>query len=177
MTERSAELAIADRWLESLGASSVIEIGAVTPYYWPGRVDEIIDPFDAHPRISLRRSLFDCDLSGRDVLAISTLEHIGHNDYGPATPGESPLLALDKIRTEAHNFLVTVPYGLNPEVDEKFFRRDLPRDVERTFLVRGQEDNDWLETTEPESAALSYGRGLGLSREFANAIAVFVRRR
>lgn len=82
MTERAVELALADRWLETVDATRVIEIGAVTPYYWPRRVPHVVDPYDPHPYVTTRASLFDVDLSAGPVLSISTFEHIGIGDYG-----------------------------------------------------------------------------------------------
>ena len=39
-TERTVELAIADWWLKQ--HPDAVEVGAVTPYYWPGRVANVI---------------------------------------------------------------------------------------------------------------------------------------
>src|SRR4051812_26796604 len=84
MTERSVELAVANAWLDEQ-PGDIIEIGAVTPYYWPGRIGRIVDPVDTHPRVTDRVSLFDMDFSGQTVLSLSTLEHVGEGDYGLAT--------------------------------------------------------------------------------------------
>ncbi len=72
MTERAVELPLADRWLESVDAARVMEIGAVTPYYWPRRVPHVVDPYDPHPLVTTKASLFDVDLSAGPVLSIST---------------------------------------------------------------------------------------------------------
>lgn len=74
-TERTVELPIADRWLHAVDLANVVEIGAVTPYYWPGRIARVIDPADN--RATEKASLFDVDFAGRDVLSISTIEHVG----------------------------------------------------------------------------------------------------
>ena len=63
VTERSVELALADFWLDHIDPSDVIEIGAVTPYYWPGRVSSIVDPCDSHPAVTLRQSVLYCTCS------------------------------------------------------------------------------------------------------------------
>ena len=39
MTERSVELHVADEWINN--HNDIIEVGAVTPYYWPGRIKDI----------------------------------------------------------------------------------------------------------------------------------------
>ena len=48
MTERTLELALADIFLRGMRGRRIVEIGAVTPYYWPDRVSEIVDPADDH---------------------------------------------------------------------------------------------------------------------------------
>lgn len=108
-TERTVELPIADRWLASVDPANVVEIGAVTPYYWPSRIARVVDPVDA--RAAERASLFDVDLTGRDVLSISTIEHIGEGRYGIAE-NRTPLEALQKIAGEARSLLITFPCGM-----------------------------------------------------------------
>src|SRR5438105_5816243 len=70
-TERSVELAVADRWLDLIPFEDVTEIGAVTPYYWPRRVGDIADPTDTHPLVNRREGIETIDLTGRSVLSIS----------------------------------------------------------------------------------------------------------
>ena len=117
-TERTVELALADAWLEGRDCRRVVEIGAVTPYYWPNRVMKVIDPFDPHPLVSQRCSLFDIDLRGRDVLSISTFEHIGTTDYGSGEKPNKVIAALDKLLSEGESFLVTAPLGYNRLLDQ-----------------------------------------------------------
>ena len=54
MTERSVELALADEWLTT--KDNVIEIGAVTPYYWPKRISNVVDPTDSHELVNIKAS-------------------------------------------------------------------------------------------------------------------------
>jgi hypothetical protein len=158
MTERALELAIADRWLEQVESERVIETGAVTPYYWPRRVSTVVDPYDPHPLVTDRLTLFDMDLSNRDVLAISTLEHIDVGDYGPVGTGETAVNAFQKICRESKRFLVTVPFGYNAAVDATLFAPfPFPPDVSATYMVRSEHGNDWHEAP-VESAAIPYGR-------------------
>lgn len=108
-TERTVELPIADSWLSAVDPANVVELGAVTPYYWPGRVSRVVDPAD--PKATERVSLFDVDLAGRDVLSISTIEHVGEGRYG-MTEEREPTAALIKIVEEAERLLVTFPCGM-----------------------------------------------------------------
>lgn len=137
VSERSVELSLANVWLGALGSSGVVEIGAVTPYYWPGRVRSVIDPYDPHPLVTTRDSLFNVDLSGRSVLSISTFEHIGMGDYGIDESPEQVREALDKLLAESPRFLVTVPVGYNKILDQWPATADsIPSDVSLRYAVR-----------------------------------------
>ena len=124
MTERAVELPLADRWLESVDAARVMEIGAVTPYYWPRRVPHVVDPYDPHPLVTTRASLFDVDLSAGPVLSISTLEHIGIGDYGLPADHSLAEKAFRKVFKESQSFLITVPVGYNETLDRFLFEND-----------------------------------------------------
>jgi hypothetical protein len=80
-TERTVEMALADLWL-TRHHDNVIELGAVTPYYFPGRIPVVVDPTDRHPLVTISESLFTVDFKAKNVLCISTIEHIGTSDYG-----------------------------------------------------------------------------------------------
>jgi hypothetical protein len=157
-TERIVELALADYWLDRVDTSQVLEVGAVTPYYWPHRVPTVVDPADGHRLVTRRCSLFDVDFGGRSVLSISTLEHVGQGQYGQLfTPGLA-VQGLAKIMAEAANLLITIPVGFNPELDAVLFAEDyLPPGLERRFMVRKSDEPKWLEEKNADKARLPYG--------------------
>jgi hypothetical protein len=169
-TERTVELALADSWLDRIDPEAVYEIGAVTPYYWPRRVPNVVDPADPHKLVTVRRSLFDLDLQGRDVLSISTLEHIGTGQYGLARAPGQAVAALRKILQEARNLLVTVPVGFNAVLDEALFTA-APQlaDVALHFLVRQPDGLHWRQERDPLRARLPYGE------PWANSVAILER--
>jgi len=168
-TERTVELALADFWLDSVQIERVIEIGAVSCYYWPGRVRNIVDPADGHKLVSDRRCILDVDLSKCVTLCISTLEHIGSGEYG--LPKNPALLrnAIAKLCSESPCFLATVPTGYNSEMDKVLFEERLPDGVSLRFVVRSKENNEWREELDPRQARLPYGRGK------ANSVAILDR--
>jgi len=181
VSERTVELALADAWLSAV-QGDVTEIGAVTPYYWPGRVTGIIDPYDPHPLVTQRGSMFDVDFSGRAVLAISTFEHIGTDDYNENREHKTSADALSKLFHESPSFLVTVPLGYSPSVDSFLAdSRKLPSDVSVGFLRRTT-GSDWTEISSFPTGGIQYGDDK-LMAEFpetsigrwANAIAVLER--
>lgn len=114
-TERIVELSIADNWLNKV-EGDVHEIGCVTPYYWPKRVGHIVDPFDPHPLNLNKKDMFDVNLNNKDVLSISTIEHIGLNQYDQNS-SFTACDAFQKISTESSSCLVTFPLGYNKLLD------------------------------------------------------------
>jgi hypothetical protein len=141
-TERSVELAVADYWLSLVPANEVTEIGAVTPYYWPRRVSDIVDPTDAHPLVARREGIETIDLTGRSVLSISTFEHIGRGDYGLTADLPAAGRALDKLFQQSQRFLVTFAAGYNSWLDEHILTRS---EVEVRLLVRDVSGIGWAE--------------------------------
>ncbi|MBW2410704.1 MAG: hypothetical protein JRF72_12965 [Deltaproteobacteria bacterium] len=156
MTERSVELALADEWLTI--KDNVVEIGAVTPYYWPNRIKDIIDPTDSHELVNIKASLFDVSLKERDVLCLSVLEHIGTGDYGQNfSPGLS-IGALEIILMQSKSALITVPAGYNKQFEDYIFKR-IYKDSKVYYLVRdkGEKDNNWKQVNMLKESELEYG--------------------
>lgn len=114
MSERSIEVAMAQEWLKH--NDEVIEVGAVTPYYYPGEVKDVVDPADEHYFVNIHESIFDVDLSSRNVLCLSTVEHIGTGQYGVGETRNAEM-AIEKILAECNHCLITTPIGENPLVD------------------------------------------------------------
>ena len=169
MTERSVEMALADRWLSHV-SGPVIEIGAVTPYYWPSRVTRVVDPADEHKLVTDRKSLFDIDTTGLNVLCLSTLEHVGSGEYGQPLDPTGPVKALTHLTAKCRDYLITAPFGYHPAVDASIFSNTPP--VPTRFLVRSDEGNDWRECSAQDARVPPRRRsGVGHSA-WANALAV-----
>lgn len=163
-TERTIELALADFWLENV--SNAWEVGAVTPYYWTGRLKEVIDPSDNHPNVTKRCSLFDIDFSGQNVLSISTLEHIGENSYGLHEEA-SPEKAIQKLVSESNLMLATCPIGWNKALDNLVFGKGIENLCKVRFLVRNS-DETWSPASK-NNADRPYG---GKRVDWANSLVI-----
>ena len=157
MTERSVELPVADEWLSK--HKDVYEVGAVTPYFWPGRIKNIVDPYDKHAAVNIKSSLFDICFKNLNVLSISTIEHVGNGEYGLPKEPKLAQKALEKILSEARNVLITIPVGYNTELDNYIFNRKKDN-VHISYLARGKgiKDNDWKQISFPREFQLIYGR-------------------
>lgn len=163
-TERTVELALAKYWLEKV--TNPWEVGAVTPYYWPGKIREIVDPADKHQLITQRKSLFDVDFTGRNILSISTIEHIGEQSYG-LNEVANPIQALEKLVGESNLMLLTFPIGWNQILDEFVLSGKADALCKVRFLVRNL-DETWSSTSR-EGAHHPYG---GNGVHWANSVAV-----
>jgi len=158
-TERSVELALAFRWLKLI-SGPVIEVGAVTPYYADERaelakIDRVIDPTDSHPAVTDRRSLFEYDFCRKNVLSISTLEHVGTGNY--SLPEEDCIAACEKLVGDSDSCFVTVPLGYNPKLDSHLYSADWPMTT-LTVVYRSSTLNDWRTTRERDLIGkISYG--------------------
>lgn len=161
-TERTVELAIADRWLDMVRPADVTEVGAVTPYYWPRRVEDVVDPTDPHPQVNRRKSIFDISLVGRAVISISTFEHIGIGDYGLPKSDNLATSALQKLFAESSTFLVTFANRYNAALDEYVMTRaDFPSDVELRLLARNPSGIGWVERPAEMKYVQPYSSGRG----------------
>ncbi len=139
MTERCIELSLAKEYL-NLCDDIVIEVGAVTPYYFhEDRISKIIDPTDDHYRVTDKKSLFDCDIKGANILCISTVEHIGTTDFG-MNEKYTVVDAIDFIVSQAKSYFITAPLGYNKILDEWVRGSFQHEDVD--VLIRGC-NNHW----------------------------------
>ena len=138
MSERCIEIAIMQEWLKA--KKNVVEIGAVSPYYFPGYIEEIVDPADRHVLVTERKSVFDVDLRGKNVLCISTVEHIGTGQYGVSEKRDA-VMAIRKILDESAHCLITTPIGENPLIDE--YLRDNYLDENTFVYYRNFVGNKW----------------------------------
>ena len=163
-TERTVELALADYWLDRV--LDPWEVGAVTPYYWPGRVREIVDPADRHERVTRRESLFNIDFTGKNVLSISTIEHIGESSYDLAEVAD-PVQALEKLASESKLMLVIIPIGWNAILDAYVLGGKMENSCKVRFVVRNRN-----ETWSPRPRGRAY-RAYGVNGlSWANSLAI-----
>jgi hypothetical protein len=161
MSERSLELPMADRYLATKPRESVVEVGAVTPYYWPHRVLNVCDPGDGHPLANIKASYLEVDFTGKDILSISTFEHIGSGEYGLPPDPQLNQRAFEKLFREAASFLVTVPGGYNPHMDSYLLSLPVAElGISTRALVRvGGRTNDWEERASLGPGDLHYEYG------------------
>lgn len=153
MTERGIELCFAQDFIKSyVEEGHFIEVGAVTPYYFPNVVPEVLDFWDKHEQVNHHCDIFDFDFTGYDVLSMSTIEHVGLDEDkyegAPKQKGTS-VQALNKLLSESRHCLITWPIGYNELLDDYAKNNDIEG---LKFFIRGKYDNAWHEEQDKQKA-------------------------
>lgn len=166
MSERGLECRLlldkVNQWKRE-GGENIIEVGAVSPYCFPGLIDEILDVYDEHESVTKRIDLFDFDFTGYDVVSISTIEHVGTGDYNNEIR-EDAITALNKILRESRRCLITFPIGYNKGLDKYVFE-NLKGKI--TCYKRGKFDNNFVICMLSEGIKTKYSK-----LRYADAICV-----
>lgn len=116
-SERNVELPLAFWFLEKFknDAANVIEIGEVTSFY--RKPEHTIYDIAGEQPATILRDAAEIDYAGKNVLSISTIEHIGTTDYGQTPDLHRLPLVLNKMMA-SKNYLITFAFGYNPQLDE-----------------------------------------------------------
>ena len=118
-SERAIEIPLAWRWI--LGKDNLLEVGAVLPYYGSSN-HQVVDWADPYPG-SLRVDAETLDYRGRNVLSISTLEHVGLGDYGLAAESGKAVRLFERIMSESRSCFLSIPMGANQELQRHVYAR------------------------------------------------------
>ena len=169
-SERAVEITIAGEYLDRFAGKSVLELGNVTPHYFDvGHL--ILDKYetgsDSVPVINEDVVEFDTDRRFDLVISISTIEHIGFDDDGDSR--QKIPLAISKCRsllTPGGLFLLTVPLGYNPVLDELVATDELGCD--RAAYIRREGPLKWAQCARNDALRCEYGRPF----PYANCIMV-----
>lgn len=118
-SERGIELFLMQEYMKKY--QDIIEVGAVSPYHtdiFSNIKHKIIDPYDPY-EACIKEDAEKIDFTNKNVLCISTIEHMGTESYGNTEKDlYKPARFLEKIAKESASFLVTIPIGANIELDE-----------------------------------------------------------
>lgn len=134
--ERSVEVSLGRYFLDKFGGN-VTEIGAVLPYYGNDN-HEIIDLTDEHPK-SKKIDGLEYDVTNKNILCISTIEHMYRAEYGNGSDYDS-IIFLSKILMFAKNYLITWGIGYNKFLDD--YVKNHP-EIPRLILKRINSKNEW----------------------------------
>ena len=117
-SERYIEVPLAIRWLKTLDPQiKLVEIGAVMPYHIRS-FHTVIDPYDE--KATIKHPMEKFNYTNKNILCISTIEHIGNLEYGNSeenVDSGAAINALIKILDESNKCFITIPIGWNENLD------------------------------------------------------------
>lgn len=148
LNERCVELAVAVDWLRAAHGDG-LEVGNVLGHYnIAGHT--IVDQFEKAAWYQPFGSVLNVDLFNYTarhdwIIAISTLEHVGH-DFEPKDPtgARRAIAHLYGLLRPGGRMLVTVPTGHNPNLDELLLAGETGASKACTFQRLGR--TDWFQT-------------------------------
>lgn len=136
INERTVEIPISLKFVNQF-SPNLTEVGCVTPYYIDAQ-HETIDLVDDHPK-SKKQDAVDFDYKNKNILSVSTIEHIGRGDYGIQEKEENAAIQLcKKIINESLNYFITWPLGYNLALDDWAFSNT------NGFFISRKDDNKHL---------------------------------
>ena len=167
--ERCVELALARALMAGIRPERLLEVGHVTPHYFPSR-HLVVDKYEPG---SLRVDIVDFESATRFdlILSISTFEHIAFDEpREPAAPEAVAAkvgAALDRCRgllAPGGVLAITVPLGYNPALDAMIAGDELG--CARATWFKRFPRRRWRSVPRSEALLCQYGSPYA----FANAI-------
>ena len=162
--ERAVEIPIAFRLLDRYRGLRILEIGNVLGHYAPAS-HVVVDKFER------AKGVLNVDLLDYEpprpfdlVVSISTFEHIGFDENHYAKGEEysdtqgNVLKAIEKVKgllSAGGLFLLTLPLGYNPFLDEKIAANALGM-PDMWFLKRVSRSNRWKQVSFEEVRGVKY---------------------
>jgi hypothetical protein len=132
-TERAVEIPISLDFIKKF-SNNLIEVGCVTPHY-ADLNHPVIDLSENHPK-STKEDATTFNYTNKNVLSISTVEHVGLNDYSIEEKEKDASIKLcKKIFSESLNYFITWPLGYNLHLDSWAFEN-----TNGFFISRKEED-------------------------------------
>jgi hypothetical protein len=150
-SERRIEVPLLAHFIQRADKDEVIEVGAVSNHYFPSH-HRIYDPTDER---AIKEFAERLDYVGKNVVSVSTVEHIGRAEYGlSSTSPYRAIIALSKM-LEAETYLITWPIGYNTLLDS-YARNVLTIFNDKNIITAKRDaDNNW-EITNPRSFDFGY---------------------
>lgn len=126
---------------------AVIEVGAVMCYYGE-TAHEVTDLTDPHP-INRKVDALTLDYTGRNVLCVSTVEHLNGREFGNQSDEDSITL-LKRIASQAARYVITWGIGYNATLDA-WVKAQPAATVPRVFMQRIDWRNRYRQVEESEA--------------------------
>lgn len=148
-SERKAEMSMAKWFIEHFD-HDIIEIGEVCPFQI-NDVKHTVYDYGPQQGATIKMDASDIDYSGKNVLSISTIEHVGNGDYGYSKEDSKAINLLKKMITESKNYLITFPVGYN-----KDFEKEIVESGIEYILLERSEHNAWKQVEHKDFSHYEY---------------------
>jgi hypothetical protein len=158
--ERKVELPIVF-WFVEKYKDNLIELGEVSCFYRDAN-HPIYDLRSEKPTTTVM-DICDVDYEGKNVVSVSTIEHVGNGDYGYPKDPEKVLNLLQKIMKQSKNYLLTFPVGFNRKLEKTI----TDQNMKYILLVR-DEKNNWTQVHDKKFDEYEYNKPYGAG----NAVAI-----
>lgn len=158
--ERKVELPIAFWFIEEYN-DNLIELGEVSCFYKDA--EHPIYDLRADNSTTIVMDISDIDYKGKNVVSVSTLEHVGNGDYGYPKYPEKVLKLLQKIISQSKNYLLTFPVGFNRQLEKTITDQNM-----RYILLVRDEKNNWTQVNDKSFDEYEYNKPYGAG----NAVAI-----
>lgn len=149
--ERTVEVPIARHFIGEQATRDGIEVGNVMSHYGPMGWS-VYDRYEQAPGV-VNRDVFDIETHVNWIVSVSTLEHVRWDCHGGGVIEEGgSQKAIEHLRAllrPGGRMLVTVPFGVNPPLDEAILFHELGVARECTFLRDG--DHGWRQAHRPDA--------------------------
>lgn len=167
-SERIVEVPIALEALRAHAGMRILEVGNVLGHYVE-RSHTVLDKYEKSDGCINEDILDYHQPQGFDfVVSVSTVEHIGWNDY--EREPEKAVLALEHMKrllAPGGSMLVTIPLGYNQFLD-RYLQSDRCIFRKMSFLRRSSLRNQWVQVP----AEVAFTAKYGSPYPFANGLAI-----
>jgi hypothetical protein len=156
--ERIVEVPIALGEVRARTGRRILEVGNVLSHY-VAVYHEVVDKYE-QASVCINEDILDYrPLSPYDfILSISTVEHIGWNEY-EREPEQAicALFHMQSLLAPGGEMFVTIPWGQNPALDQHLLGSHCIFQVLR-YMRRTSRRNTWRQTTKTALQTAHYGR-------------------
>lgn len=168
--ERAVEIPIVLCYLEMFRGKRILEVGNVMAHYY-NMPHVVVDKYEVAENVVNVDIIDYVPVAKFDlVISVSTFEHIGFDEYnryakqgGMGDERRNLLLAVDAAKSllaPGGQFLLTVPLGCNPFLDDQITRGGLGM-TDMWFLKRISRRNEWKQVSFEEVRCIEYGTPFG----------------
>jgi len=154
--ERCVEIPLIQKEMIDVKDMDVLEVGNVLSHYFDVG-HEIVDKYEIAKNVINKDVVeLDPERKYRLIISISTLEHVGWDEY-PRSVGKI-VMAIAKLRSmlsDDGKLILTLPLGYNLYLDELIYRSEL--DFDRIYFMKRINGNHWIEVTKEGVCGIKYG--------------------